>query len=281
MNRHLEAVTRVVGMGLLLSVCALALAQGGAALMDPASKVYVVATGQALASQVRITNPAPTPQRFRLYLSDWNLNAGGNFDFFDSGTLERSASSWVTFPDSTVELAGFESRDIAYTVNVPADAEPGTHWTVLFAEGEPSEPEPGQTAAAISVRVGHIIYVNVPELRSEGSVVGLFGAPPTAAGRPYTVIAQYLNSGNAAQGVGGAFTLRNDRGETVIEATIDKSVVLPGGERAFQVNVMGPLPAGNYTALVVLNYGDDERDVAGSYDFLLSEPLGEPDTEGE
>ena len=54
--------------------------------------------------------------------------------------------------------------------------------------------------------------------------------------------------------------------------------MLPGVDRAFQINVVGPLPAGNYTALVVLNYGSDEQDVAGAIDFTLTEPLLERGT---
>jgi len=257
----------------------MALAQGGAALVDPASKLYSAELGQSLSGSVRISNPGTTPLNLRLYLSDWGLDLGGQFTFADAGSQERSASGWVTFSTATLELAPNQTRQVPYTVDVPSDAEPGTYWTVLFAESEPTAPEPGQPSATVSVRVGHIIYVNIPELRSDGAIVGVFGDPPVTPSAPYVLIAQYSNLGNAAQGVEGTFELRNDRGETVIEAAIERSVVLPGSDRAFQVNVVGPLPAGNYTALVVLNYGDEERDVAGTYDFMLEEPLTEPGTQ--
>jgi hypothetical protein len=258
----------------------LALAQGGAALVDPASKLYQAELGQSLSGSVRISNPGTTPLRLRLYLSDWGLDLEGQFTFADAGSQRRSASEWVVFADATLELAPGQTRQLPYTIDVSADAEPGTYWTVLFAESEPTAPEPGQASATVSVRVGHIIYVNVPELSSDGAIVGIFGDPPANPGAPFVLIAQYANLGNAAQGVEGSFVLRNDRGETVIEAAIERSVVLPDSDRAFQVNLVGPLPAGNYTALVVLNYGDEERDVAGTYDFFLEEPLTEPGTQG-
>lgn len=252
-----------------------ALAQG-AALVDPASIVYRPTAGEAVSGKVRLSNPGASLLRLRLYVSDWHFDPVGQFDFENVGTLPRSASTWVDLPLTTLELAPREAREITYTLNVPADAESGTHWTVIFAESEPSAPEPGQPAATISVRVGHIIYVNLPELRSDGTVLGLFGEPPAEPGRPYTIIAQYANIGNAAQSVAGNFTLRNGRGEVVIDVPIERSVVLPASDRAFVINVHGPLDAGNYTALVVLNFGDEERDVAGSLDFVLDTPLTEP-----
>lgn len=278
-NSHHKRLTAVGVMLVFLITTAAALAQGGAALIDPASKLYFANPGESLSGSVSISNPAQTALRLRLSLSDWKLDLAGQFTFSDSGTLERSASGWVTFTTTSLDLAPNENHALSYTVNVPADSEPGTYWTVLFAEGEPSEPEPGQSSATVSVRVGHVIYVNVPELISEGAVVGIFGDPPSAPERPYMIMAQYANTGNVAQGVEGAFVVRNDQGETVIDAVIERSVVLPGSDRVFQINVVGPLPAGNYTALVVLNYGDEDRDVAGTHDFVLEQPLAEPGTQ--
>lgn len=255
-------------------------AQGGAALLDPASVIHQGIRGETINATVRISNPAPTALNLGLYLSDWTFDPIGQFTFTEAGTLERSASDWITLPTATLHLGPHETVQLPYEVAVPRDAASGTHWAVIFAEGEPSDPVPGQAATSISVRVGHIVYVNLPELESSGTITGMFATPPSSPTETYTVIAQYANTGNVGQGVEGTFTLRDERGEAVIEAQIQRSVVLPGTERAFQINVVGPLPAGNYTALVVLNYGSDEVDVAGAIDIFLEEPLLEPVSSG-
>lgn len=275
-----RSIVRILTLGLLVSYAAVlthhAAAQGGAALLDPASAVHPGVPGETINASVRITNPAPTAINLRLYLSDWTLDPVGQFTFTEVGTIGRSASSWITLPTATLALGPQESVQLTYEVAVPSDATPGTHWSVIFAEGEPSDPMPGQAATTISVRVGHIVYINVPELESSGAITGMFATPPASPTGTYTVIAMYTNTGNVGQGVEGTFTLRNEQGQDVIEADIERSVVLPGTERAFQINVLGPLPAGNYTALVVLNYGSDEVDVAGAVDILLEEPLLDP-----
>jgi hypothetical protein len=261
---------------LACQLAATGLAQGGAALVDPASRLYQAAVGETITGSVRISNPAPVTLNLSLYLSDWSFDPIGQFTFSEPGTLERSASDWVSFSTPSLELGPNESAIVDYTVSVPADAASGTHWSVLFVESAPTDPQPGQAAATFSVRVGHIVYVNVPQLNSDGAIIGMFGTPPSAADGAYSIIAQYANTGNAAQGVDGTFTVRNELGQTVIEAAIERSIVLPGIDRAYQINVIGPLPAGNYTALVVLNYGNEEQDVAGAIDFTLTEPLLEP-----
>lgn len=279
MRTYKRTSTRLARLMVAATLCGLisfTLAQGGAALVDPSSKLYSGVPGEVIATNLRLSNPGPIPIRLRLYTSDWRMGITGSFEFFDVGQVERSASTWIDYGDTAVELAAYETRVIPYTLTIPTNVEAGTHWSVIFAEGEPSDPVPGQSAASVTMRVGHVIYVNVPDLHSSGQIVGMFGTPSGEQGGPFTVIAQYLNNGNAAQGVGGNFTLRDDTGTVVMEAPLTRGIVLPHSERAFQISVNGPLPAGFYTALVVLNYGDEERDVAGTFDFLLAEPLAEP-----
>lgn len=245
----------------------------GAAMIDPASARYTAEPGGSIEGSVRVTNPTDVPMRLRLYLSDWDLDPAGNFEFADPGTTVRTASDWLTYAPAVLELAPQESATVPYTATVPSDAVAGTHRTVLFVESEPGEPEPGQAAATFAIRVGHVVYIDVPPLTRAGAIAGIFGEPPAQDGDPYRLTVLYVNAGNAVTGVEGRFTLRNDRGDVVVEADVDRTVVLPDNERAFEIDVQGPLPAGNYTALIVFDYGDAEQEVAGTYDFTLQEDL--------
>lgn len=248
----------------------------GAAMVDPASALFTAEPGASIEGSVRVTNPTDAPLRLRLYLSDWELDADGNFEFAEPGALAGTASPWLVYAPTVLDLEPHGSATVQYTATVPLDAEPGTHRTVVFVESEPGDPEPGQAAATFAVRVGHVVYVDVPPLTRAGSIAGIFGEPTAGSSDSYALTVLYLNQGNAVTGVEGRFTLRNDLGDAVIEADIDRAVVLPGSERAFRIDVYGPLPAGNYTALVVFDYGDDEQEVAGTYDFTLDEELPDP-----
>lgn len=249
----------------------------GAAMVDPASAVHVAAPGEAIAGTVRVTNPMEEVLRLRVYLSDWTLDPVGQFTFADVGTLAASASTWITFSPSVLDIEPHATVEVRYEVVVPAEAGAGTHQSVLFVETEPSEAVPGQMAATFSVRVGHVVYVNVPPLVTEGAITAIFGEPPTTAGEPYHLTVLYENRGNAAQGVQGTLRVSDDQGATAIETDIERTVVLPDGMRAFEINLHGLLPGGTYTALVVLGYGDAEREVAGSFDFVMPDIAADPD----
>jgi hypothetical protein len=250
----------------------IALAQS-AAVVDPPSVVLQAQPGARVEGAVRFTNPGGDALPLRLYLSDWTFDDVGNFVFEDVATTHRSASAWLSFQPTALEVAPSASEVVRYDLTVPEGLAPGTYWTVLFAESEPGDPTPGQPSAAISVRVGHIVYVQVPPLTIDGAILGIFGAPPTADVPRYRMLVQYANTGDGAQGVEGQLSVRDARGEPVIEAAIDRQVVLPESTRVFQIDLVGPLPAGDYTALVVLDYGDDELEVAGTHDFTLREDL--------
>ncbi len=247
-----------------------------AAVVDPASMLHTAAPGDTVEGVVRLTNPTTAPMALRVYLSDWDFDPIGQFTFAEVGSVARSASPWVSFAPNVLTIEPQRSAEVRYTVTVPPDTEPGTHWGVLFVESEPTDPEPGDLTATFSVRVGHVVYVNVPPLAVEGHIMGLFGEAPPTYGDPYRLIVQYANTGNVGQGVEGDLSVRDSTGAAVIEARLDRQVVLPHQSRMIQIDLHGPLPAGNYTALVVLDYGDVDVEVAGAHDFTLPDGLGAP-----
>lgn len=248
-------------------------------MVDPASALFTAEPGDDVEGSLRVTNPTDQPMRLRVYLSDWELDPAGAFVFAEPGTMVGSSSTWLAYEPAVIELGPRATVTVRYAATVPRDVDPGTHRTVLFVESEPGDPAPGQAAATFSVRVGHVVYIDVPPLTRNGAILGIFGEPPVEATDPYRLTVLYGNPGNAVTAVEGRFTLRNDRGDVVIDAAIDREVVLPGAQRTFTVDVRGPLTAGNYTALVVFDYGDEEQQVAGTYDFTLEVDLAEPSTE--
>jgi hypothetical protein len=245
----------------------------GAAMIDPPTRVARAEPGMAVEGSMRITNPSDRPMRLRMYLSDWSMDAQGEFRFMPAGASPASASEWVSYSPTVIDLPSEDTVDLDYVVEVPPDVDSGSYRTVLFVESEPGEPEPGQLGASVSVRVGHVLYVNVPPLMNDGAITGMFGERTSENGDPYRLFVRYANTGNAVHAASGELSVRDATGEPVIEVAIDRNVVLPGSEREFEIDLFGPLEPGNYTALVVLDYGDDEQQVAGTYDFRLERPL--------
>lgn len=271
MGNCLRAMVLIVGAMVAFTATAQT-----AAVLDPANALHTVAAGSTISERVNVQNPGQFPLELQIYLADWKHSQTGSFEFLDAGTLDSSLLDWISFPSEPLSIAANGHSTIDYTVTVPSDALPGTYWGVLFVESRPGDVPPGVAATTFSVRVGHIIYVNVPELTSSGAITGIFGESPQSEADPFRVIGLYSNSGNSMQIIQGALTVRDSNGSTVIEVEIPRRVVLPQSTRAIVVNLVGPLPAGNYTAVLVLDYGDESREVAGALDIQLSQPLAEP-----
>jgi hypothetical protein len=255
---------------LLLSNHALSQAAVG---VVPPSQLVTAQPGEQIDGVITINNPNDTPITVRIYLADWNYNAEETQTFYEPGSLSASASPWITFSPSILTLEGQESTEVRYTAEVPINASPGTHWSMLFVEGENPNPAPGDRLATFKVRVGHTIYVNVPPLERDGMITGIFGVPPDDANTPYRFAIQYANTGNAAYAVEGVMELRDISGETVATIDVDRLVVLPHSMRFITSNLFGPLDPGPYTMLIILNYGDRTKDIAGDYTFVLEKPL--------
>jgi hypothetical protein len=98
--------------------------------------VYKLGHGAATHGQAQLINPADVPQVVTLYPRQ--------LDFADNGTpslspdITAGIGSWVHFDQQTVTVPPQQRLVVGYTVNVPADAEPGDHTGALVAQSAPA-----------------------------------------------------------------------------------------------------------------------------------------------
>ena len=247
-----------------------------AVAIDPPAVVLGVEPGAERTVALVVANPGAEPARVRVSLGDWSYRPDGQPTYLDPGSLPGSASPWITFAPSTFLLPGHGKQRVRYTVRVPPDAAPGTHWSVLFLQGEDPNAKPGANIATFRLRVAHTIYVNVPPIRWDGAILGVAAVPPKKADDPVAIGIQYANTGNGAYAVKGRLEVRDAAGKVVGQTEVPRTVVLPGATRVLVANFYGPLPKGDYVVLAVLNYGSRSVDVAGqtvvSLPFDLTAP---------
>lgn len=264
---------------LLVLIAHISLSSGLAQSMlavEPPSALVNAKPGQVVTLNIKVGNPRKEPTKVRISMGDWKFNQAGNISYQAVGTVPESSSAWTTLSASEIDLPGNSIETVRYTVKVPPDAKSGTHWGMIFFGGDISKPQPGMAGTSMSMRVAHTFYVNVGEITRSGKIAGIFSKLPTDPSLPVQVAVQYQNTGNAAQNVGGKFEIRDSSGKAVISGVFEVNTVLPGTARTFTVNIPGPMPAGAYTVLAILNYGDKETDVAGEGSFKLKTALIEP-----
>lgn len=249
----------------------------GAVSVQPNAIIHTTSPGGSVTQQLRLDNPGTAPLNISIYPGDWQHDSGGQIAFFPAGTLESSAANWLSFDVDTLELGANSQATISYTVTVPADAAPGSYWAALFAEGVDPSIDQSRAITTFRLRTAHMLYVNIPPATTGGRIIGILGQAPATEIDPYTMQLTYLNEGNTIQILTGTVEIRSVTGELIETITMDRQMALPGVSRNFTLQLYGPIPAGDYLALALLNYGDIGTDVAGEFVFRLDQALAEPD----
>ena len=247
----------------------------GVLVLDASGKTLQGEPGQTLTGTVHVDNPNADPVTVRTSISDWYYDDQGQVAYAPAGSIDRSAAPWTTVNPSTFGLDGKSGTDVRYSVSIPNDVAEGTHWLVVFFQAENPNPPAGKTLAQFSFEVGYILYVNVGSAVRSGRITSIVGALSPKRSL-YRVSVLYENTGNTASLLSGSVDLQNAQGDTVVKAPLDHILSLPDAVRRISVTFAGPLPAGPYSALVVLSGGSPGQDIAGQYGFSLAQELPAP-----
>jgi len=244
--------------------------------VSPAGVLLQGDAGQTLNGTLRLDNPTSDDAAVTTSIQDFSYDSAGELTFHPAGSVAGSAASWVTVNPASSTVSARGNERIRYSVDIPADAEPGTHWAVVFFEtGTANPPTAGDTLATFKVRIGCVLYVDVGKGSAAGKIAGIVGAG-AKGDIQYQFAIQYLNSGNLVSLLNGRVDVRNSDGDTVVSIPISREVALPGSVRLLNANMVGPLPAGDYDALVILEPNNMNEEVAGEYPFHLDHALSAP-----
>src|SRR4030042_642844 len=112
------------------------LAQGGIKVW-PTCVELTIGSGESATKTVNIQNLGSEPVMLQAYVMDFSKDRNGDFVFYEPGNESYSASRWLSIDRLNLELAANQSREVEVTVSVPAQVEPGGHYTALFFEAIP------------------------------------------------------------------------------------------------------------------------------------------------
>jgi hypothetical protein len=165
----------------------------------------------------------------------------------------NSLKSWVkpVYPDVVV----FPKQEIAldFTIEVPANADPGTHWGGVVVRTVPVSAGVG---AAIQARLGTIVLLRVAGEATEKLTLESVSVPDFLESPPLTLAARFKNEGTVHEAPQGTIEVRNMFGWLAATATLPVRNVLPGDVRKVEASVGEGFMLGRYTVLFHATYGD-------------------------
>ncbi|MFY9561412.1 MAG: hypothetical protein WAQ52_14360 [Terriglobales bacterium] len=177
----------------------------------------------------------------------------------ESEEAVNSLKSWVkpVYPDVTV----FPKQEIAlnFTIDVPANADPGTHWGGVVVR---TVPVPAGGGAAVQVRLGTIVLLRVSGEAKEKLALESVSVPGFLESPPILLEVRFRNEGTVHEAPAGEIEVRNMFGWLVATSTLPVRNVLPGDVRKVEASLGDGLWLGRYAVTLRATYGEGGEELA-------------------
>jgi hypothetical protein len=120
--------------------------------VDPLRQTVVVDPGQSYTGTIEIVNDSNNNERVQFSADSFHIDDDGRAVFGG----DDPAKLWITFSDEASSVASGKSFVLDYTIHVPADAEPRSHYLSLFASVAAST-----GTIQLGSRVGSLLFLHV------------------------------------------------------------------------------------------------------------------------
>lgn len=234
--------------------------------LTPTSKTYKVDPGQTLDDTITVLNDGETAYDFTVYTAPYSVTSGSYDPSFTSTAPSADAYTWVQFKQTTWHVEPRQTVKVPYVVHVKANASPGGHYGVIFAEVQPSDASSGSTLAR-KKRVGSIIYATVSgDVKlagtAKGTSIGWF-----QSSAPLKVTTSVENTGNSDFNASVLYQVSDIFGSVKYSVQSDYTV-LPSTTRDITLSWEDAPWFGLYKARVTTSFLD-QKNIAESYVLVM------------
>lgn len=216
--------------------------------------------GTSTRATMKVTNLTDT--RMTLALAKQNFVAKGEegeIDLVDNADPRYSLAPWFTLTQGSVDVAPKATKEIEFTVSVPADAEPGSRYaSVTFDTNAPKLPA-GQSGAAVKQRLAGLIF-----LRINGDAHHQLEIASFKTGKnfyeygPVSFETRIKNLGTVHEKPAGEIVVKNLLGFKTATIKLDEKNVIPSAIRKLDSELKKKLLFGRYTAELTLKNGTQQ-----------------------
>lgn len=191
--------------------------------------------GDTVKSSFTIRNTGTKTSSYKITVEPYGVEGDDYTATFDNKTKFNDIVDWTTFSDSEGTLEPGESKEITFTVSVPADVPAGGQYGAIVAENSAEKGDATEGASIdIGRRVALIYYANVAgETRNtanieENKIPGILFNPPISA---TSIIENTGNTHAEAKYVLQVFPLFSDEEVYTNEEDPDTRLILPETRR--------------------------------------------------
>lgn len=253
----------IVGLFVLTAPLGEVLAQDVAAGIGlrPATVEENMEPGEVRDFVVTVSNLSAEERTYYLFKRNIVGVQAGGVPIFATDGLEPTGyelTEWIALNETELVMAPGEDRQVNFTMAVPEDASPGSHFGAIFVSLDP--PRLRQTGAAVGYDVANIITIRVAGEVDESATIRQFSTSNYIYGSTNIEFsARVENTGNTLIRPIGPLEVTNMFGASVAQLTFNESEagVFPKTVRDFTITWSDEGTGfGRYEAILSAAYGD-------------------------
>ena len=227
------------------------------------TREFSVKPGAKVESSIVIMNSSSEPQQVKVYQVDYSFKADGKTLYGNPGSLPRSNCTWMTVAPKQLNIPGNSSASAYFTINVPDKTNlTGTYWSVIMvepvAEGSLEPPKQGQGKVAVGIKtvMRYAIQV-VANIGDTGNrAIQIVHKEILTDNAGHILALDVENTGERWLRPSIKVEIYDEKGILVGRFDGNRIRIYPGCSQRSSVK-LGRLEAGKYTALVLIDNGDD------------------------
>lgn len=233
--------------------------------LSPAIFEDRVDPGKTYEFVLKVRNESETEKTFYLSTKDiTGIDESGRPQFATGADGEPTVynlSSWIQVSTEPITIPGGVTQSVPFTVVVPEDATPGSHFGAIFTDILP--PRLRTTGAGVGFSVGSLINLQISGAIVEDARLRAFATEKLVYNTlPATFETRFENLGNTLMRPTGFVSVVDMFGKEVANLRINENGagVFPQSERTYSVAWQQEgLVFGRYQAILSLVYGGDVR----------------------
>lgn len=266
-------LTLLVALGGLLPMAASAATTQSFQISPPTAN-YPADPGADVQGKIKVTNLSDVAIELKVGKQNFVAKGEeGEIELVDNANPLYSLAPWFTPAADTIQVPARGTKEIGYSIAVPAGAEPGGRYgSIVFSSVPPKLPS-GVSGATVQQTLAGVVFLRINGAANEQLTVASFqtgkaktGPKPAAnvfspatffETGPIDLMTRVKNTGSVHEKPVGTITIKNMFGFTVAKIPLDEHYVIPGAIRRLHNTwaPKGPIPLiGRYTAEVAGTY---------------------------
>ncbi len=238
--------------------------------ISPPVHTFSADRGKSINGTIKVTNL--TDQPISLVVEKSNFAARG-----EEGEVELQESNpryslapWFRISTPTLEIPAKKTSELKFSVDVPADAEPGGRYGSILVRTSPNRLPSGQSGAAVQQQLASLIFLRINGTANEKLEIASFGSDKSNYEYgPVKLNTRIKNVGNVHEKPSGTIEIKNVLGMKVATLPLEDKFVIPDSVRKLTNEWKpGPWLVGPFTANLTVN-GPNSAKLTAKATFIV------------